>query len=132
MIALDTSVLVAIAIEEPEGPAFDRCIERQPVVVGAPTLVETNLVLSTKMPTRYRLFMEAISQRPSVTVVAFDERHLRMAMIAHDLYGKGRGHPAQLNLGDCLAYAIAKVHDVPLLFKGLDFSRTDLKVAAFR
>lgn len=130
LIALDTSALVAIAIGEPEATAFDRCIERNNVLIGAPTLFEAAIVLSTRMPTRYRAFIEAMRQRPSVSMVAFDDRLYRAAMVAHDLYGKGRGHPAQLNLGDCLAYAVAKVHDVPLLFKGEDFSRTDLASAS--
>ena len=63
-------------------------------------------------------------------VIDFDQRHLAIARTAFDVFGKGQGHPAQLNFGDCMSYAVAKAHGVPLLFKGDDFSKTDIAVAA--
>ena len=67
--------------------------------------------------------------RPTVRVVAFGLEHYRLAAAAFDRYGKGRGHPAQLNFGDCMAYAVAKARDVPLLYKGDDFAQTDVRRA---
>jgi ribonuclease VapC len=60
-----------------------------------------------------------------VDLITLGERELNEALSALDLFGKGR-HPARLNMGDCFAYACAKTHGVPLLFKGDDFSRTDI------
>ena len=62
--------------------------------------------------------------------MAFDERLFQAANRAFEQYGKGMGHPAQLNFGDCMAYAVAKVHDVPLLYKGDDFAQTDIRPGA--
>jgi ribonuclease VapC len=82
------------------------------------------------MPLRYLVFIDALRQRRTVSVIAFDQRHFDAATAALTRFGRGRGHPAQLNFGDCLAYAVAKVHGVPLLFKGNDFSETDLVSAS--
>lgn len=130
MIAADSSALVAIALEESEAEPFDLLIASETTLIGAPTLLETVAVLSTRMPLRYPLFIDALRQRPTVSIIAFDHRHFDAAMAALETFGKGRGHPAQLNFGDCLAYAIAKVHGVPLLFKGRDFSKTDVVAAS--
>jgi ribonuclease VapC len=61
-----------------------------------------------------------------IEIVPVTEEIGRIAVDAFDRYGKGRGHPAQLNMGDCFAYACAKAHGLPLLYKGADFSKTDL------
>ena len=65
-------------------------------------------------------------QESKVTVVPLDEAHLLEAALARDRFGKGTGHPAQLNLGDCISYAVAKSAGVALLYKGGDFAKTDL------
>jgi ribonuclease VapC len=130
VIAADSSALVAIALEEPEAAPFDRLIAAQTALIGAPTLLDTVSVLSARMPAGYPVLIKALRQRSTVAVIAFEARHLDAVIEALERYGKGRGHPAQLNLGDCLAYAVAKVHGVPLLFKGSDFSHTDLVAAA--
>lgn len=64
--------------------------------------------------------------------VAITEQEAETALAAFSRYGKGRGHPAQLNLGDCFAYAVAKNHRTALLFKGEDFDKTDIPPAARR
>jgi ribonuclease VapC len=132
VIAADSSALVAIALEEPEAEAFDEMIAAHTTLIGAPTLLETVSVLSARMPARYLVFIDALRKRSTVTIIPFEAAHLDAAIAALERYGKGRGHPAQLNLGDCLAYAVAKVHGVPLLFKGNDFAHTDLVAAAPR
>jgi ribonuclease VapC len=125
VVAVDTSALVAIGLAEGEMEAFDRLIETRTALVGAPTLVETAIVLSTRMPRGYQRFMSALLRRRAISVVAFEEQHFRAAIAAQQAFGKGRGHPARLNFGDCLSYAVAKVHGLPLLFKGDDFALTD-------
>jgi ribonuclease VapC len=64
-----------------------------------------------------------------VRTVSVTERETETALAAFSRYGKGRGHPAQLNLGDCFAYALAKNHRAALLFKGEDFDKTDIAAA---
>lgn len=126
MIALDTSAIVAMALGEPEADAFARAIARAEALVGTPTLVETRLVLSSRIGEAAGPFVEALTRRPSIHPVAFSLKMHEIASLAFDRFGKGR-HPAGLNFGDCMAYAVAKAHDVPLLFKGEEFSRTDVR-----
>jgi ribonuclease VapC len=129
MIALDTSAIVAIAMGEQEAGAFDRAIASREALVGTPTLLETHLVLLTKMPAFAARFLDAFISPEGISAVPFTLEMYRGAASAFERFGKGRGHPAQLNFGDCLAYAVAKHYDVPLLFKGQDFARTDIRSA---
>jgi ribonuclease VapC len=80
-------------------------------------------------PRAAELRIRQMLDAPSILVVPIDAAIARKAVAAFAMYGKGRGHPAQLNLADCMSYACAKIHRVPLLFKGNDFSRTDIQVA---
>ena len=128
MIALDTSAIVAIALEEPEEETFSRVLAADHGFVGTPILVEARMVLTSKMAD-VDTFLERFLRRPSVHPVAFSLPMYQYAVEAFDRFGKGRGHPAQLNICDCMAYAVAKAHDVPLLFKGTDFGLTDIRTA---
>lgn len=65
----------------------------------------------------------------NVRIVPITADDGKQSTVAHDRYGKGRGHPAQLNMGDCFAYACARTHDVPLLYVGNDFTQTDIRSA---
>ena len=129
MIALDTSAVLAIALEEQEEDAFTDEIAAIGAVIGAPTLVECRMVLSTRMPNFADQFMKQFMQRPSIRPVAFTLEMYELAVTAFTRFGKGRRHPAKLNFGDCMAYAVAKHHDAPLLYKGGDFSLTDIRSA---
>ena len=73
--------------------------------------------------------LNALMAQASLTLLPMDERQARIAVDADRRYGRGTGHPARLNFGDCLAYAAAVAHDAPLLFKGADFGHTDVKRA---
>lgn len=73
--------------------------------------------------------VQAFLSSARIRIVALAEREGREALAAFDRYGKGRGHPAQLNMGDCFAYACARIHGVPLLFVGTDFPQTDIPSA---
>ncbi len=130
MIAVDTSVLVAIAKEEPERETFGLLLAEGDAVIGTPTIVETKFVLSSILEAAdidqmtHRLLREG-----GLRTIDFTAAMADAAVEAFRRYGKGRGHPAQLNFGDCMSYAVAKVHGVPLLYKGNDFAHTDIRSA---
>lgn len=126
MIALDTSALVVIAREEPEAAAFSEVIAGGIVLVGTPTLLEASMILPS-MVTQVAAdrFLRQFMAKSWVETVPFSLGMFEAARLAFEMFGKGR-HPAKLNFGDCMSYAVAKVRDVPLLFKGSDFSRTDI------
>ncbi|MFM5915258.1 type II toxin-antitoxin system VapC family toxin [Chakrabartia godavariana] len=129
MIVLDSSAVVAILKREPDAETFQiKLSEAAEVMIGAPTKFELLMVMA-----RWR-------QKPAVDlavsllgtigakVVPWDDALTMLAVKAEFDFGKGR-HPANLNFGDCMAYALAKSLDSPLLFKGDDFSKTDVKSA---
>jgi ribonuclease VapC len=129
VIAIDTSAIVAIALLEPEALVFGETITASACVIGWPTVLECHMVLSG-IPRRQGLdTLDKALAAPHLTVLSFDGVLYQTARDAFDRYGKGRGHRAQLNFGDCLAYAVAKARDVPLLYKGADFARTDIRSA---
>jgi ribonuclease VapC len=131
MIALDTSALVAVALDEAESEAFSRIIAASgAAVVGMPTLVETHMVLEARLLGGATRFLDGLLSVPSIRPIDFDRRMFRAATDAFLRFGRGRGHPARLNMGDCMAYAVARAQNLPLLFKGNDFVHTDLIPAA--
>ncbi|GJE00981.1 type II toxin-antitoxin system VapC family toxin [Methylobacterium isbiliense] len=131
MIVLDTSAIVAIALCEPEEETFSRVIaSHDAALVGTPTLLETRMVLAARLARGAASFIDGFLARPSIRPVAFTLPMVRAASDAFIRYGRGRGHPAKLNLADCMSYAVAKHHALPLLFKGDDFVHTDLIPAA--
>lgn len=125
---LDSSALLAILLGEPNGEEFLARIRTVPLGVGAPTLLETATVLTSRRGWGSLGELEAFLQDLSVTILPFQDIHWVEAIEAHRKFGKGR-HPAALNLGDCLSYAVAKVAGEPLLCTGNDFTRTDLDLA---
>ena len=99
-------------------------------MVGAPTLVETRFVLSSILDDQDAdVMIDRLVHEGSLEPVDFTPAMADAAVDAFRRFGKGRGHPAQLNFGDCTSYAVAKVHGVPLLFKGSDFAHTDIRSA---
>lgn len=128
MIALDSSALVAIAIDEPDAKLFAKAVSNNRCIIGTPTLVELHMVLRDRAGDIGVQFVEALLKRRNLARMDFTEAHFRLATAAFDRYGRGR-HPAKLNFGDCMAYAVAKAHGVPLLYKGDDFARTDIAAA---
>jgi ribonuclease VapC len=127
---LDTSALIAILRFEPEAPEFARIIERaaQPLI-SAVSYVEAGAVIDgSKDPIASRRFDELIEEG-QIAIEAVTEAQARIARQAYRDFGKTSGHPAKLNFGDCFSYALAKSKAEPLLFKGRNFSRTDVKSA---
>jgi ribonuclease VapC len=123
---LDSSALVAVLFAEPGYlDLVDRMLEADELRVGAPTLVEASLVVAGRRRTPARGEVEGLIRELSVTVVPFGEAHWMAAVEAFVRFGRGR-HAAALNLGDCFAYAIAKVAGDRLLFVGDDFRKTDI------
>jgi ribonuclease VapC len=123
---LDSSAIVAVLLKE---PGYERLLEAtssaEVIVVGVPTLLETTMVLTTRLGQDARPLLSAFLRRLEAEVVAFNEEHLEAATTAFLRFGRGR-HAAGLNFGDCQAYAIASVAGLPLLFVGEDFTRTDI------
>jgi ribonuclease VapC len=129
MIALDSSALLAIVHGEAESEAFAQLISENDCLLGAPTSFEAYIVIRARGDSGHMADLQRLCGLPNVTTIAFTSAHADAARAAFDRFGKGRRHPAQLNYGDCLAYAIARVAAAPLLFKGEDFRRTDIEPA---
>jgi ribonuclease VapC len=123
---LDSSAIVAIHLRE---PGYERLIDRieaaEVVVVGVPTLLETVMLLTTRLGQDVRPMVFAFLRRLEAEVVSFNEEHLDAAATAFLRFGRGR-HPAALNFGDCMSYAVASVAGMPLLSTREDFKRTDI------
>lgn len=125
---VDASAVIAILLEEEDadrfGEALLRPVEKRISVVNA---FEAALRLDNHEG-RTRFDLETFLEQTGVRMEPATPAHMRQAREAHRRFGKGR-HPARLNLGDCFAYALAKARDEPLLYKGGDFARTDIRSA---
>ena len=127
---LDTSAIVAILRDEAEAPLFAKAIERAVHRrISAVNYVEAAAVIhASRDPIASRRFDDLL-QEAEVNVESVTEAQARIARQAYHDFGKGSGHAARLNFGDCFAYALAKVKREPMLFKGDDFSHTDVTPA---
>ena len=126
---VDASVLCAILLREPEAEAFLDRLDQAPVkITSAVAIMETGLRLfreSGSDLSKVRAQIAALLTAVEIHIVAIGEVEAGAALDAHARFGKGR-HPARLNMGDCFAYACARTHNAPLLFKGEDFELTDV------
>lgn len=125
---VDSSALIAIVRREPQWQQVLEALRREPASAGAPTIVETALVLTALIGSNASTKLARLLQELGVTVVAFGPAHWTVAVDAFDRFGKGR-HPAKLNFGDCMTYAVARMAGQPLLALGADFPKTDLELA---
>ncbi len=127
---IDTSALVAILRDEPEAKICARAIESAAERrVSAVNFVEAAVVIDgSRDPIASRRFDDLLREA-RVIIEPVTEIQARLARDAYRDFGKGSRHPARLNFGDCFAYALAKVTGEPLLFKGDDFTQTDIKSA---
>jgi ribonuclease VapC len=127
ILVLDSSVLVAILTQEPNNEIYDDAINAaDQVLIGTPTLVETAMVLTSRIGHQAGMAeLLAFIGRTQCEVMDFTKLHFLEAVTAFEKFGKGR-HPAALNMGDCNSYATAKVAGATLLYKGDDFALTDL------
>ncbi|WP_109507499.1 type II toxin-antitoxin system VapC family toxin [Nocardioides speluncae] len=127
---VDSSALLAVALGEPDGAVYvDALDQAESPRIGAATLLEAGIVAARRMDPRVSRRLDALVSTSRAVVVPFDEEQARVARAAYRDFGKGSGHKAQLNFGDCLAYALASVTGEPLLYKGDDFAHTDIRSA---
>jgi ribonuclease VapC len=124
---IDTSALVAILRDEPEAAICAHAIESAAMRrLSAVNFVEAAVVIDgSRDPIASRRFDDLLKEA-QVLIEPVTEVQARLARDAYRDFGKGSGHPAGLNLGDCFAYALAKISGEPLLFKGADFGHTDI------
>ncbi len=126
---VDSSALIAVVFQE---PGYKRIVTTMKsataIAIGSPTLAEAGIVLHARLGDTSAGMLERILDEFDIQEVPFGELHSREAVDAFRRYGKGR-HPAQLNVGDCMTYAVARLTGEPLLFTGNDFSHTDVDTA---
>jgi ribonuclease VapC len=124
---IDSSALLAILRSEPEAELCARAIEKAARRrISAANFLESAIIIdASRDPIASRRFDELL-QEAGVAIESVTEAQARMARAAYRDFGKGSGHPAKLNFGDCFAYALAKTAGEPLLFKGNDFRHTDV------
>ena len=129
MIVIGSSALVAIIRDEPERRAFvDAIVDHGEPRLSAATYVEASMVMELRLGDRGGREIDVLMEDVGVVIVPVDQAQATIAREAFRRFGKGR-HRAVLNFGDCFVYALAKVLDAPVLFKGNDFALTDLKRA---
>jgi ribonuclease VapC len=125
-VVVDSSALLALVFREAAAERIEEALAgAEHVAVGAPTLSETAIVLAAKLGEDSRALLSLLGEQLDLKVIPFTAAHGREAREAFLRFGRGR-HPAALNFGDCLSYAVAKLAEQPLLFVGDDFRHTDL------
>ena len=123
---IDSSAILAVIGQEPGYQRIIHQLAASPGTrIGAPTRLETGIVLTARLGPRGKTLLARFLQENSIATVAFDDTHASAALDAYSRFGKGR-HPAALNFGDCCTYAVASVAREPLLRVGDDFAQTDL------
>ncbi len=128
---LDTSALITLIEGEPEADMFLELIARSSQVsISAATYVEASIVIDSRNNPVLSRSLDTLLDDLAVTIEPVTADQARVARQAYRDFGKGRQHPAQLNFGDCFSYALASTAGQPLLFKGQDFSHTDVRSAA--
>ncbi len=127
---VDTSALVAIIRNEPEIASFAKLIlSANRPAMSAASYLETGIVIDGQRDPASSQRIDEMISILALTVMPVTEAQAKIARSAYQAFGKGSGHKAQLNFGDCFSYALAKDQKKPLLFKGNDFSKTDIQVA---
>ena len=123
---IDTSAILAILNLELEAEVFINAIAHDSIrLLSAGTALELSIVVLARKEEAGIRELDCFIEKSTIKIVDFDENQLKMARYAFARYGKGK-HPASLNFGDCFAYALSKTSGQPLLFKGKDFSQTDI------
>jgi ribonuclease VapC len=123
---LDTSALIAILAVKPEANSFAAAIaSADHRLLSAASFLETAVVIESRHGAAGGQKLDELIQAAQIQIETVTAEQAHVARLAYRLYGKGH-HPAGLNFGDCFAYALAKTSGEPLLFKGNDFSQTDI------
>jgi ribonuclease VapC len=130
-VIVDSSALIAVLRSEPDSERILSTLAKSAgnVSISASTLLETHIVVQRLKVEGLEASLTALVDELSIKVASFGSSQQQLAADAHRTYGKGSGHPAKLNFGDCFSYALAKERGEPLLFKGDDFTQTDIESA---
>jgi ribonuclease VapC len=130
---VDASAIVSILTNEPDAPRLAAAVEEAGAPITSPIAIfEATLGIRRRHDMtveRAEWNLSRFLVAAGITVVPLTARDAEIALDAFKRYGKGQGHQAQLNMGDCFAYAVAKTHQTSLLFKGNDFAHTDIEAA---
>ena len=127
---VDSSALVAILKREPQGPAFSATLEaEQDAKMSAATYLEASIVIDKLRDPTLSLLLDDVIERARISIEPLTASQARIARQAYRDYGKGSGHAANLNFGDCFSYALAREKREPILYNGDDFIHTDLRSA---
>ena len=126
---VDSSALLAVLLREPDATRYETAIATAPSCrMSAVNVLETSIVVESRGGEAAVHELDAFLERAGIVWSPVTTEQVKAARVAWRRFGKGN-HPARLNLGDCFAYALAKTAEEPLLFKGEDFSRTDIETA---
>ena len=124
---LDTSAIIAVLTQEPDARLYTDAVDAAEICrVSATTYVEAAIVIDSKHQSIGSRKFDDFFRRVPIDIVPVDAEQARIARAAYRDFGRGSGHRARLNFGDCFAYALAKAADEPLLYKGDDFAHTDI------
>src|ERR1700722_16268960 len=128
---VDTSVVIAVLKEESDGPRFLRALTMptQPKRISAANYLEAAIVVDANRNPLLSRRLDDLIVQTEIEIEAVTPQQADIPRAAYRDFGRGSGHPAQLNFGDCFAYALAKSMREPLLFKGDDFAHTDVAIA---
>jgi ribonuclease VapC len=127
-VVVDASALIAILLAEDErARALDLIFDAEPRIMSSFSFLEASIVITSRKGLAGKALLDGLLQDAGIEIVGLDREQAEIARDAWYDYGRGR-HPAALNIGDCCSYALARSSGLPLIFKGDDFARTDLKV----
>jgi ribonuclease VapC len=127
---VDSSAMLAILFDEPDADVFIEHVRTASLLrMGAPTLLESSMAATRRFGVTGIHSVQKLIRITKIEIISFGEQEALLAIDAFERFGKGLGHPAQLNFGDCMSYAVAKLQGLPLLFKGDDFRYTDVECA---
>ena len=125
---IDSSAIIAVLLDEANAADIARAIEAgSQRLLSAANLLEASIVIESRKGEAGGRELDLLIYRAAIEIVAVDQEQAELARIAWRRFGKGR-HPAGLNYGDCFANALARTRQLPLLFQGDDFSRTDIDI----
>jgi ribonuclease VapC len=129
-VIVDSSALIAVLRDEPEAETFAQALDAAPrCLLSAANFLETAIVVDRSRSAIPGRRLDELIRELEIVIEPVTVEHVEIARQAYRDYGRGSGRPAQLNFGDCFAYALARATGEPLLFKGDDFRQTDIEPA---
>ena len=127
---VDSSALIAILTDEPDAPGLSQVLDRPEIArISAASYLETSIVLDKHKDAVLSAKLDGLIELAKMVIEPVTVEQAKIARQAYRDYGKGSGHPANLNFGDCFSYALARDKREPILYKGADFVHTDLRSA---